>query len=206
MNSITVIGLDLAGVSSRPSGFAVLNRKKISTSLVHSDREIISICINENPTTIAMDAPLSKPRKGGLRNCDRELIHRGLRVFPPLFGGMKKLTERGIKISKTLRSRGLKVIEIHPRTSGMLLFGTPDRGLWVKKLKTLGYDLKTTETPHEIDAAIAALTGFLYLLGKSNEVGNPEKIIVPLPRSLDNISCSKRGSINLHSSAQPTRA
>lgn len=179
-----VVGLDLAGISSRPTGTAVAKNKKITTFLLHSDQEIISTCNEENPDVIAIDAPLSKPRKGGLRTCDRELISKGLRVFPPLFGGMKKLTSRGIKIAKKLRLQKHAVIEVHPRTSGRLLFGTSDREVWIRKLKNLGFNLEGVKTEHEIDAVLAAITGELHLKGKTDEIGKRAKIIVPLPKTL----------------------
>ncbi|MEM3401956.1 MAG: hypothetical protein QXH08_01860, partial [Candidatus Hadarchaeales archaeon] len=123
-------------------------------------------------------------RKGALRKCDLLLIGRGFRVFPPCFGGMSTLTKRGAALAKKLRQRGLNVIEIHPRTSAVILFGTDERKEWVKIMKKRGIRFCRAASNHEIDAAIAALTGWLHLQKKTEEVGGRDgKIIIPLHRA-----------------------
>jgi hypothetical protein len=184
VDSVKVVGIDLAGTPSRASGFAVLREKTISSSLLYSDEEIIDRCTEESPDLVAIDAPLSKPRKGGFRESDLGLVRRGLRVLPPGFKGMKGLTARGMRLSRRLKKQGLKVIEVHPRSSGVLLFGTSDRKAWVGSLKAKGYRLRITKSIHEIDAALAAVTGFLHLKRKTEAVGRRGKIILPLPRAL----------------------
>jgi predicted nuclease with RNAse H fold len=76
---------------------------------------------------------------------------------------------------------GIKVIEVHPRTSGLLLFGTAERKKWMKKLKQLGFKFDGGGSRHEVDAALAALTGLLYLKGKVEKVGRPEEGIIIIP-------------------------
>ena len=182
MICMKVIGVDLAGHPTNPSGLALLSDHKISTRLVYSDKEIVELCTRERPTLVAIDAPLSLPRRGNLRTADGELIRRGLRVFPPTFAGMLSLTERGISLATGLRTKNLQVIEIHPRTSGVLLFKTPDRRRWMIKLKEKGVKLKESTSEHEIDAAMAALTGALYLQEKTEEVGEAEEGTIVIPR------------------------
>ncbi len=182
MTCVKVIGVDLVGRPMNPSGFALLSDQKISMRLVYSDKEIVELCTRERPALIAIDAPLSLPRRGNLRTADGELIRRGLRVFPPTFAGMRSLTERGINLATDLRTKNLQVIEIHPRTSGVLLFKTPDRRRWVTKLRGKGVKLKESASEHEIDAAIAALAGALYLQKKTEEVGEAEEGTIVIPR------------------------
>lgn len=177
-----VIGVDLAGRPTNPSGFALLSDQKISTRLVYSDEEIVELCTRERPALIAIDAPLSLPRHGNLRTADSELIRRGLRVFPPTFAGMLSLTERGINLATDLRTKNTQVIEIHPRTSGVLLFKTPDRRRWMTKLWEKGVKLKENASEHEIDAAMAALTGALHIQKKTEEVGGAEEGTIVIPR------------------------
>lgn len=176
-----VIGIDLAGCAKNPSGFALLSGREIKTGLVYSDDEIIELCIRGRPSVVTIDAPLSMPKRGSLREADASLIKRGFRVFPPTFAGMRRLTERGIRLAKNLRAKRIKVIETHPRTSGMLLFKTPDRKRWVAGLKRGGWRLKENAGEHEIDAAISALTGALYLSGEAEEVGEAREGVILIP-------------------------
>ena len=177
-----IVGIDLAGLEKNPSGIAILAGRKFKTVLVHTDEEIIELCMRERPRVVAIDAPLSLPARGSLRQADRSLIERGLRVFPPTFAGMRSLTQRGIRLASELRDRRFKVIEIHPRTSGMVLFGKSDRRVWIKGLRERGLKIKIQLSAHEIDAAVAALTGALYLQKKTEEVGGKVegKIIIPI--------------------------
>lgn len=176
------IGIDLAGRSTNPSGFALLSDRKIETRLIYSNDEIIELCTRERPSAVAIDAPLSLPKRGNLRKADSLLIKRGFRVFPPTFGGMRSLTERGIHLAKELRAKKIKVIEIHPRTSGLILFKTSSRERWMTELREGGWQLGKSASEHEIDAAMAALTGALYLSKKTEEVGAAHEGMIIVPR------------------------
>ena len=176
-----VIGIDLAGRMTNPSGFALLFDRRIETRLIYSTKEIIELCMHERPSVVAIDAPLSLPKRGNLRKADASLIKRGFRVFPPTFAGMRSLTERGVRLAKELRAKKIKVIEIHPRTSGLLLFKTPRRMRWMSELSKWGWQLEGIANEHEIDAAMAALTGALCLEGKTEEVGAPREGVITIP-------------------------
>ena len=179
---IKTTGIDLAGKERNPSGIAIFIGRKFNTELIYTDEEIIELCMRERPRVVAIDAPLSLPARGSLRLADRSLIERGLRVFPPTFAGMRSLTQRGIRLAKELHKRGFEVIEIHPRTSGVVLFGMPDRRAWIKGLRERGLKIKMQLSAHEIDAALAALTGALYLRKKTEAVGGKAEgtIIIPI--------------------------
>jgi hypothetical protein len=181
MLKAAVIGLDLAGVPKNPSGFALLFGRKIETKFLYPDAEIVEQCVRSRPKVVAIDAPLSLPEHGSLRAADEQLIERGLRVFPPMFAGMKKLTTRGIKLAGEMRSQGLRVIEIHPRSSGIMLFGTAERTRWVSKIRRKGWQLKLGRSEHEIDAVVAALTGMLWLKKKTEEIGDREEGTIVIP-------------------------
>lgn len=68
------VGLDLAGVETRPSGFCVLKDMKAETLLLYSDREIIAKIRDLKPEIIAVDAPLSLPAGRNLWKNDHTSI------------------------------------------------------------------------------------------------------------------------------------
>lgn len=179
---MTVIGLDLAGLPSRPTGFASLLNCMFKTGLVYSDGEILESCLRERLALVAIDAPLSLPASGNLRQADRLLIGRGFRVFPPTFASMKELTSRGIRIAGKLRERDIKIIEVHPRTSGKILFGTSERRAWLSKLRQKRWMVSQKMSEHEADAVIAALTAWLHLREKTEEVGTATEGTIVIPR------------------------
>ncbi|KXA94618.1 hypothetical protein AKJ65_03940 [candidate division MSBL1 archaeon SCGC-AAA259E19] len=177
------LGIDLAGKSENPSGVAVQEGRHIKTEISKTDEEIIDVCRSQNPKVIAIDAPLSLPKKGNLREADSELIGKGHRVLPPTLGGMRLLTERGIRLADALSKLEFEVIEVHPRTSGEILFGSESRDDWISKLRKGGWNLSSEFSEHEIDSIVAALTGFLYLEERTEEVGEKEgEIIIPKNR------------------------
>lgn len=174
------IGIDLAGKEKNPTGISVLENNSITSNIYHSNEEIFSLCESESPNIIAIDAPLSKPREEGLRECDSKLIEKGYRVLPPLLGGMRSLTERGITLAKDLQKRSFRVIEVHPLTSGKILFDTSTKEEWVPKLSRSGWNIDKNMNDHEIDSTLAAITGFLHLNENTEEVkGRDGGMVIP---------------------------
>ena len=189
MQEDIVIGIDLAGVPRNPTGWALWKNKVISTCHLYKNEEILKHLTNFEPTLVAIDAPLSLPRKGAMRKADREMHRRGYPVFPPRFPAMEKLTLRAMKITQEITKDDLDVIEVHP-TSTRKALKMPAKD-W-KKIQNifvrmgLEGDLKTRAlTPHEIDAATAALTGYLYLQGKIELIGNEEEGYIVVPTTSD---------------------
>jgi predicted nuclease with RNAse H fold len=180
-----IVGIDLAGVATNPTGWALLKNKAISTYHLYHDEEILKRSTDCRPHLIAVDAPLSLPKKDILRKADRDMYKRGYPVFPPRFPAMEKLTLRAIRMVQEITRRGINVIEVHPTsTRKALKMPTKD---W-KKIQTiflrigLEGDLKTRAlTAHEIDAVTATLTGHLHLQGKTELIGDEEEgyIVVP---------------------------
>jgi hypothetical protein len=189
MRKNVIIGVDLAGKATNPTGWAMLRNKTISTCHLHGDEEILKRSINCDPKIIAVDAPLSMPKKAVMRKADKEMQKRGYPVFPPRFPAMEKLTLRAIRIVRELTRRRFKVIEVHPTsTRKALKIPTKD---W-KKIQTiflrigLKGDLKTCVlTPHEIDAVTAALTGHLYIQGKTELIGDEKEGYIVVPSESD---------------------
>ncbi len=189
------IGIDLAGVETRPSGFAVLNESlEALTMILYTDAEILREASRLKPVVIALDAPLSLP-KGRvslevrsnihLRNCDRELLRRGIRFFPVTLGPMRSLTKRGIRLKNTLESSGFKVIEVYPGGAQDIL-KVPRKSSGLEKLrKGLAQlkikGLKGVKTHHELDAVTAALVAKMFLDGDYEAYGDPEEGLIVMP-------------------------
>ena len=187
-----IVGLDLAGVESRPTGFCTLTNMKAKTNLVYTDEEILKKIGESNPSVVAIDAPLSLPpgrksleeRTGNhLRECDRELLKRHIKFFPVTLGPMRKLTVRGINLRHILEAENRFTIEAYPGGAQDVL-GIPRKQKGLEKLKVglenLGIEGLTSQmSDHELDAVTCAYVGKLFLEGKSVTYGGPEGIVMP---------------------------
>jgi len=182
-----IIGIDLAGKPKKPTGWALWKSKKVETSLIHTNEEILEGITHSDPTIIAIDAPFSLPKKGILRIADRERIRRGYRVFPPCLPAMKTL--RAIKLNKLMVKKGYRTIEVHP-TSTRKALNMPLKD-WRKiqtTLETIGLegDLKLRALKcHEIDAVTAALTAYLHMKNQAETVWNGEEGYIIIPKKQD---------------------
>jgi len=188
LNDICVIGIDLAGSSKNPTGWAMLKGKALKTSLLYTDKEIMENIVRNHPTLIAIDAPFTLPKKSELfRKADREMIRKGYRVFPPNLPAMKKLALRAIRLNKLIEEKRYKAIEVHPTsTRKALQMPLKDWKAIQEILKTLRLKGELETRPlaaHEIDAVTAALTAVLHLKSQTERIGNGEGcIIVPKKR------------------------
>jgi predicted nuclease with RNAse H fold len=188
---MSIVGLDLAGVESRPTGFCILADMKAETSLVYSDKEILVKIRESNPQVVAIDAPLSLPPERNsieertsihLRESDRELLRRGIRFFPVTLGPMRKLTERGINLRRVLETENFIAMEVYPGGTQDVI-GIPRKQKGLEKLKAglenLGIKgLNSQMSDHELDAVTCAYVGKLFLEGKAVIYGDPNQGIV----------------------------
>ncbi len=186
-----IVGIDLAGVESRPTGFCLLQDSTVQTNLLYSDKEIIEKTAQSYPAVIAIDAPLYLPlgRKTleeldtpHMRQSDRELLKMGIKIFPVTLGPMRKLTLRGIMLRKAFQAQGYKVIETYPGGAQDIL-GIPRKQKGVEKLRCglekLGINgLSSKMSDHELDAATCSYVGKLFLDGESITYGLPNQGIV----------------------------
>lgn len=200
-----IIGIDLAGVEKKTTGFAVLKSGlNVTTKPLHTDDEIIEATLKEKPKLVTIDAPLGLPKGrccieynckcvkfGYTRECERQLFKMGIRVFPCGFAGMQKLTSRGIKLRKFFEKKGLKVIETYPGSAQDLL-NIPRKGddhkPLQKALVKYGFkgDVNKKDITHdELDAITSALVGKLYFQGKTMALGIEEEsqIITAMPKN-----------------------
>jgi predicted nuclease with RNAse H fold len=188
---MSIVGLDLAGVESRPTGFCVLKSMITNTSLVYPDEELLRRIKECAPCLAAIDAPLSLPpgrksiehkTKVHLRECDKELLRRGIRFFPVTLGPMRKLTSRGMNLKRILEDRHFKVIEVYPGGAQDVL-GIPRKQQGLDLLRTglenLGIKgLHERMSDHELDAVTCAFVGKLFLEGRSVTYGTQEQTIM----------------------------
>ncbi len=193
MSIMSIVGLDLAGVETRPTGYCVLVGMEAETSLVYTDTEILSEIRKALPKVVAIDAPLTLPpgrasleerNKAHLRECDRELLKRHIKFFPLTLGPMRKLTERGIHLKKILEAENFVTIEAYPGGAQDVL-DIPRKQKGLEKLKA-GLDnlglkqLSNLMSDHELDAVTCAYEGKLFLEGNALVYGSPEDgIIMP---------------------------
>ncbi len=191
---VAIVGLDLAGVEIRPTGFCLLRGLIAESSLAYADCEILERVKRAMPAVVAIDAPLSLPRgrrtiedRAGehFRESDRELQRRGIKFFPITLGPMRSLTTRGISLKKALESYGLRVIEVYPGGAQDVL-GIPRKQSGLDKLRVglerLGIKgLKESLSDHELDAATCAYVGKLFLEKKA-EAHGPVNDAIFMPR------------------------
>jgi len=185
-----IAGIDLAATPLNSTGWATLKNRVISASHLFSDEEIMDKVLNSNPTLVAVDAPLSLPKERRFtRKADREMHKRGYPVLPPRFKTMEELTTRAIKLTQKIKCKGFDIIEVHPTsTRKALKMSTKDWSKIQKTLIKIGFqgDTKTrTLTPHEIDAATAALTGYLHLEQKTQLIGDAIEGFIVVPTQND---------------------
>jgi len=168
---------------------------------VNSDEELIQRTLESHPDLVSIDSPLSLPSgrvsisdddprrasAGIMRWCERVLRQRGVSVYPCLIPSMQRLTERGMRLATSLRSRGVPVVESYPGAAqdilsiprkraslDLLSSGLSDFGLvgpWTSE--------KTTHD--ELDAITSSLVGMFFWAGRFEALGNEAEgyLIVP---------------------------
>lgn len=193
-----VVGVDLAGSERRDTGLCIMDTEmNCSTSIQHTDKEILSATFASAPSVVSIDAPLSLPRgrrsleeRGPphFRECDRELQKMHIRFFPISLGPMRMLTARGMRLRSILESKGLEVVESFPGAAQDLLhMPRKQEGLTRLANALRGYGVKFDRssrglTGDELDAATSALVGLLYIRGEYRAIGDPTEGLMILPK------------------------
>jgi hypothetical protein len=204
-----IVGIDLAGKPANPTGFARLtvtakSKLAVTSTLLYDTVDIVNETLAVNPDLVCIDAPLTLPRgrcclnkdcscaKSGrnMREVERVMYKRKIRIFPPTFAGMKTLTLRGMELAAIFHKNKLHVIEVYPGSTQDIL-GIPRKhqdlsglqaGLKRLGIKVLPRTKPKRLTQDELDAITSAYTGYLYLNGQAEAIGDPEEgvLIVPL--------------------------
>ncbi len=133
-----------------------------------------------------IDAPLSFPERGAFRECERLLLKMGIRLFPPTASFFRKISLRGMEIAEELRKKGVKVYEVYPYATRVILDIAPKAKKRTKDglseiICSLSRFVEVEKANHdEVDAIIAALTVMLYDRGKGILLkGSDGEIVVP---------------------------
>ncbi|MBN2015007.1 MAG: DUF429 domain-containing protein [Candidatus Altiarchaeota archaeon] len=179
-----VVGLDLAGNPKNDTGFCIMevadDRKHVSTSIVHSDPEIIEKLKEIKPELVAIDAPLTY--SGTNRRCDDELREYG--ALPVTLRGMETLAKRGSMLAEKLRDNGMEFIEVFSTATAKIL-GFYDRREMMMQKNLIASGIKGSVderilSKDELDAIFAAITACLHLSEKTVAVGEGDnRIITP---------------------------
>jgi uncharacterized protein YprB with RNaseH-like and TPR domain/predicted nuclease with RNAse H fold/dephospho-CoA kinase len=201
MPSHSVVGIDLTGSETRPSGWCLLQNEKAITRRVASDADLVQATMAAQPDLISIDSPLSLPKGritvddddpgrtafGITRECERLLKKRGVNVYPSLIRSMQALTARGIRLAYHFRSLGVPVIESYPGAAQDIM-NIPrkraDLTLLRKGLAEFGIsgDYETQDVSHdELDAITSAAVGLFFLSGKFEALGNEDEEYLIIP-------------------------
>ena len=200
------IGIDLTGSELRPSGVCVFRGRDAYLSLVSSDEDILRLVEKIGGGLISIDSSLGLPagrccvndtcecRKYGImRECERILRKRGIRVYPTLIKSMQNLTLRGIDLARTFRDVGYTVIESYPGGAQDLL-RFPRKKINLRQLETdlmamgiVPHSDREPVTHDQLDALTSALVGYFYLAGMYEAIGNNDEgyLIMPDLSGLD---------------------
>jgi predicted nuclease with RNAse H fold len=191
-----VVGIDLAGVEDRKTGNCVLDLElRATTRVLHTDEEVIGACLDARLRAVAIDAPLALPKGREsleersyvhMRTCDRELLRMRIKFFPVTLGPMRKLTKRGIGLRKKLEERGIDIVEVYPGAAQDLL-KIPRKQKGLEKLREglegVGISgLSDEMNVQELDAVTSALVGKMYVEGNYLSIGDPEEVLMILPK------------------------
>lgn len=195
-----VVGVDLRASELRPTGWALIVGDTAVTKIVKTDEEIIRESVRYDPDVISIDSPLGIPfgrcctkdsckcrTKGILRECERTLWRRGVRVFPCLLPSMQKLTERGMRLAKAFRNLGYKVIESYPGAAQDIMriprkkSSLNDLAGGLQAFGIKGACFREQCSHDELDAITSAVVGYFYLTGDHEALGNEheEWLIIP---------------------------
>lgn len=200
-----VIGIDLTGSERKASGWASLKNNTVYTKRIKTDQEIIAFTVERNPAIISIDAPLTLPKGrtsvfdddpgrqqfGINRLCERLLLKRGIRSYPPLIKSMQQLTLRGKTLAFQFRQLGFEVIETFPGGCQDILGLTrKQKGLpaLINGISFLGLkgDFLSKKISHdEVDAITAAIAGLFFIYGQYEAIGDPDEGTIILPKLID---------------------
>ncbi len=135
-----------------------------------------------------IDAPLTLPKIGNLRECEKKLYKLGIRLFPSGAEFFRPVALKGIEIAQLLRKNSVEVFEVYPFATRKILGIAPNSkknsraGLERIKLELRRYiEFDDFESPDLVDAAIAALTVELHIEGKAEFIsGDDGSILIPM--------------------------
>ncbi len=201
LSNLRVVGIDLTGAESRPSGWCFLERDHAVTASLCLDADLIAKTIAERPQLISIDSPLSLPEGritvfdddpgrqefGIMRYCERVLKRRGVNVYPALIPSMQRLTARGIRLAEQFRRLGYPVIESYPGAAQDIMniprkrAGLEFLAMGLKAFGIRGNFITDKVTHDELDAITSALVGYFFWSGRFEALGNLQEEFLIIP-------------------------
>jgi predicted nuclease with RNAse H fold len=205
-----VIGIDLTGSESRPTGWALLQGATVITGTLASTEEILDRTLACRPRIVSIDSPLSLPagrdctqdschcRAHGItRECERVLKRRGVNVYPCLIQSMQALTRRGMEIAEMLRAAGVEVIESYPGAAQDIMriprkraSQTQLRG-GLERFGLRGLRAPGALTHDELDAVTSAVVGSFFLADLHEALGNDREGYLVIPSIRESVGESE---------------
>lgn len=197
-----IVGIDLTGSETKPSGWAILDGNNAETALLATDEEIIERTLAEIPHLVSIDSPLCMPAGrmsaddtdpgrdefGIMRQCERELKRRGVNVYPCLLPSMQNLTVRGMSLADRFRKLGTPVIESYPGAAQDIMriprkgAGKEWLGLGLREFGITGAYTVAEVSHDELDAITSALVGTFHWIGLSEPLGSAEEPPLVIPK------------------------
>ncbi|MFQ6057319.1 MAG: DUF429 domain-containing protein [Anaerolineae bacterium] len=207
---IHAIGVDLTTSPKRPTAGVVLDEGGcfVAQGLYKEDDEILAFALEHRPALVAVDAPLSLPlglccleetcpcrplSAGQGRACERELSRLGMGCYYTTKRSIiKGMVYRALRLKDALTREGLAFIEVYPYASKVRLFGRLPPKTTVAGRRILQAQLSCLiphiSPPNQhllshdlLDALVAAYTGWLYLQGQTEALGDPREGLLHIP-------------------------
>jgi predicted nuclease with RNAse H fold len=104
------IGIDLAGLSKYPTGWALLKDNAVETRFAYTNNEISENIARNDPSLIAIDAPLSLPKRRVSKKSRQRNNKEGIQSISPNLLTMKKLTLRAKRLNILIEENAYKTI------------------------------------------------------------------------------------------------
>lgn len=212
-----VIGVALRASTKRQSSLVCLVGEKGGKPSVLwldtfiEDEGLLKMVRLYPPEVLAIGSPLSLPlglhcldpecpcvpvsQERG-REAEQQLAQVGIRLFFTVKGSViRTLIYRGRELGNQPREQGVRVIEVSPPASKVLLFGdntpimtSPEsvpflRNALGKRIEGLQPYYRRIDKPM-CQALLSALTAWLYANGKTEELGSEEEGRITIPRKL----------------------
>ncbi|MEM0503167.1 MAG: DUF429 domain-containing protein [Archaeoglobaceae archaeon] len=135
-----------------------------------------------------IDAPLSLPPRGTLRECERKLLNLGIRLFPSGAPFFREIALIGMAIAEELRALGIRVFEVYPYATRVIMGIAPKakkrskNGLEKLRLAVSQFFTIPELSHDEIDAVLSAMTVKEFIEGRGLVLDGDGEIVVPRKR------------------------
>jgi predicted nuclease with RNAse H fold len=202
------VGIDLAGVEHRETGVALLSGGWLALlTPMGCDAEILDFvarCGPGDPPTVAINAPLTRPRgrccldddcacrhDPGTRSrqLERDLLHMGVPILATAL--IKVLARRGARLASSLRCTGIAPLEVYPYAT-LRLLGLPTKAKRTRAGRRAIHDALQALVPgldhpdaseHQLDAVVCAYTAYLWGQGRTQTVGAADEGLMVIPEA-----------------------